>query len=95
MSLRHIEELTSALVEARSGNLSNTQFQIVVLEGLISLKESHVSLRSRLFNLQEDIDNQTQSEDQVIHLKFIYTSRFSKGSGLKWEGGRGGGGQLY
>lgn len=67
MSLRHIEELTSALVEARSGNLSNTQFQIVVLEGLISLKESHVSLRSRLFNLQEDIDNQTQSEDQTAN----------------------------
>jgi len=52
MSLNHIEALTEALTKAKSGELSDREFQVSVLQGLISLKESHVSLRSRLFNLE-------------------------------------------
>lgn len=52
MSLNHIEALTEALGAARRGQLSDSEFQVIVLQGLISLKESHVSLRSRLFNLE-------------------------------------------
>ena len=52
MSRNHIEALTEALTKAKSGELSDREFQVSVLQGLISLKESHVSLRSRLFNLE-------------------------------------------
>ena len=52
MSLNHIEALTEALGRAKLGEMSDSEFQVIVLQGLISLKESHVSLRSRLFNLE-------------------------------------------
>ena len=53
MSLNQIEELTAALVKAEQGELSDKEFQIVVLRSLISLKESHVSVRSRLYNVEK------------------------------------------
>lgn len=52
MSLNHIEALTDALSRAKAGDLGDNEFKMVVLRSLISLKESHVSLRSRLYDIE-------------------------------------------
>ena len=38
MSLNHIEALSDALASAKDGELSSAEFQVIVLQGLISLK---------------------------------------------------------